>query len=96
MPKFNLVEPVPKKVKVGESFSLEVDYDDSGEEMAEVGGESSNGRVVVCAGRKSDSTPGTEFFAVSHGEVHVALHVAHGETLMPGSKKWLVKVESVG
>jgi hypothetical protein len=45
----------------------------------------------VCAGRKK-SKRAVEFFAVSEGEVDVALHISHGETLMPKCEKWLVKV----
>jgi hypothetical protein len=82
-PNLRLGTLTPRSLRVGHAITLSADGDD----FALVDGTSSNGAAVICAGRKGE-TKQVEFFAVDEGEAELSLHVAHKETLAPGTETW--------
>ncbi|KAL5321066.1 hypothetical protein ACEPPN_011876 [Leptodophora sp. 'Broadleaf-Isolate-01'] len=87
VPSITLKAPVPTTVKGGDDLVLETEQG-----YASIEGSSSNGTVVVCAGRKAGINSGIEFFALAEGEVELTLNVAHNKTLLPATKSWKVNV----
>ncbi|KAK0105141.1 hypothetical protein ONS95_004460 [Cadophora gregata] len=89
VPSIILKSPIPTTVRVGDDIVLETQQD-----YAAIEGSSSNGSIVVCAGRKNGVNFGIEFFALAEGEVELTLNVAHENTLLPANMSWKVNVSS--
>jgi hypothetical protein len=88
-PDLQLVTPPSETIRIGDSFNLQAQGDD----FAIVDGASENCAAVICAGRR-EQTQQIEFYAVGEGVSELAVHVAHKETLVSGTKKWNVTVEA--
>ena len=90
-PALQLMTPPSSNIRVGDALSLEAQGDD----FAIVDGASENCAAVICAGTR----PGTQqidFYAVGEGTSELKVHVAHKETLAPGTETWSITVSASG
>lgn len=90
-PDLSLSHPSQDTICVGDAFTVEAQGDD----FAIVEGASENNAAVICAGQQT-GTQQIKFYAVGKGEAELVVHVAHKETLVPGTKRLTVTVEAAG
>lgn len=86
-PELHIGAPASRSFHVGDTIALTAE----GDTFAHIHGSSSNCRAVIYGGRKGHSNE-VEFFAVGEGESELSLHVAHKETLAPGTERVRVTV----